>query len=511
MGKRKEKINQAKALISQYDMSRLIEQARSMSRRFILHIGPTNSGKTYQSLCALKEAESGVYLGPLRLMALEVFDKLNMDGVPCTLLTGEEYEPIPGAKITASTVELCNYETEYDVAIIDEAQMVKDTSRGAQWTKAILCVNAKVVHICMAPEAEQIIVNVLKDIDAPYEIVRHDRLTPLQFTGKLKHLSDVQDGDALIVFSRRTVLSLAADLEKLHKRVSVIYGALPPASRKEEVRKFESGETTIVVATDAIGMGISLPIKRVIFCSTKKYDGTEVRFLKPDEVQQIAGRAGRFGIHDKGEVLSMENVESIEHLLARKVAPISSLSIPFPTEVLHSKFSMSELLDGWNALAREMPLLRKKMIDARLMLDRIVRFTEGVPKTLQYQLLTCPVDAGSEALLDYWAECCRVIIANEEVPLPDFGDYSLETCELQYKAYDIRHQLLRRIGVEEPHLQEKTELIERINLFLSQGKGKYANKCSRCGKVLPFNYQFGMCKKCYDKLIWERQNREYFW
>ena len=42
-------------------------QARSMHRHFILHIGPTNSGKTYQALERLKRAYQGIYLGPLRL------------------------------------------------------------------------------------------------------------------------------------------------------------------------------------------------------------------------------------------------------------------------------------------------------------------------------------------------------------------------------------------------------------------------------------------------------------
>ena len=91
-------IDQAKELIRRYDFNSLIEKSRKMSRRFVLHIGPTNSGKTYQSINALKEAKSGVYLGPLRLMALEVFDKLNAEGCPCMLLTGEEFEPVPWSK-----------------------------------------------------------------------------------------------------------------------------------------------------------------------------------------------------------------------------------------------------------------------------------------------------------------------------------------------------------------------------------------------------------------------------
>lgn len=69
----------------------MLEQGKLLQRRFVIHEGPTNSGKTYDALQALKRAEKGTYLGPLRLLALEMFDTLNADGCPCTLLTGEEY------------------------------------------------------------------------------------------------------------------------------------------------------------------------------------------------------------------------------------------------------------------------------------------------------------------------------------------------------------------------------------------------------------------------------------
>ena len=51
-------------------------EARGMERHFILHIGPTNSGKTFQALQRLKQAYHGIYLGPLRLLALEVYDSI---------------------------------------------------------------------------------------------------------------------------------------------------------------------------------------------------------------------------------------------------------------------------------------------------------------------------------------------------------------------------------------------------------------------------------------------------
>ena len=51
-------------------------EARTLQRMFYLHIGPTNSGKTYTALRALKRARTGVYVAPLRLLALEVYEQV---------------------------------------------------------------------------------------------------------------------------------------------------------------------------------------------------------------------------------------------------------------------------------------------------------------------------------------------------------------------------------------------------------------------------------------------------
>ncbi|KAI0029003.1 hypothetical protein K488DRAFT_33767, partial [Vararia minispora EC-137] len=48
-----------------------------MRRRVIMHVGPTNSGKTHNALRALAAAPVGLYMGPLRLLAYEIFHRLN--------------------------------------------------------------------------------------------------------------------------------------------------------------------------------------------------------------------------------------------------------------------------------------------------------------------------------------------------------------------------------------------------------------------------------------------------
>ncbi len=68
-------------------------------------MGPTNSGKTYSALERLKEADSGYYLAPLRLLALEGYETLKRDGVNVSLITGEEEIIDEDSTHIASTIE----------------------------------------------------------------------------------------------------------------------------------------------------------------------------------------------------------------------------------------------------------------------------------------------------------------------------------------------------------------------------------------------------------------------
>ncbi|MBP3894866.1 MAG: hypothetical protein J6D07_00210, partial [Mogibacterium sp.] len=159
----------------------LFPLARAMRRHFILHIGPTNSGKTHDAIEALINADSGVYLAPLRLLAYEQYDTLNRAGAACTLVTGEERRVVDGAQLRSSTIEMLDFKKRYDVAVIDEAQMATDDERGGAWTAAILGVRAKEIHVCSAPSAETLLKRLVSECGDTCEVVRHERKTPLVF------------------------------------------------------------------------------------------------------------------------------------------------------------------------------------------------------------------------------------------------------------------------------------------------------------------------------------------
>jgi len=286
------------------------EKARGLQRSVTLYVGPPNSGKTHAAFERLAEAHDGAYLAPLRLLALEGRDRLAARGVACSLLTGEENVPAPHARVVSSTIEMVGTNKPIDVAVIDEAQMIFDPARGWAWTQAIVAVPANdVIIICSAYAVPAI--ESLLGLCGERCTVRH--FGRKQHVDMLAHpvpIGSLKLGDAVVAFSRRDVLMLRDQIAAAGHPVSVIYGALPPEVRRREAERFAQGDSHILVATDAIGMGLNLPIRRVLFSTMTKFDGQDDRPLNESEVHQIAGRAGRFGIHEEGFVGVLEEAEA---------------------------------------------------------------------------------------------------------------------------------------------------------------------------------------------------------
>jgi ATP-dependent RNA helicase SUPV3L1/SUV3 len=270
--------------------------ARSLKRQIIACLGPTNSGKTFFGLSRLAAAESGIILGPLRLLAHEYREALEGQGIPTALLTGEERIRVPGSRHTAATVEMCPFSTPVELAVIDEVQMLADPDRGAAWTAAIMGVPARTVIVLGSPDAAPMLHRIASLCGDPIEEVHLKRMGALRTARQPVPLGEIARGDAVIAFSRREVFALRAELLRRGRSVAVVYGALGPTIRRAEARRFREGEAEVLVATDAIGMGLNIgPLRRVIFSALRKYDGQQERPLTVQEIKQIGGRAGRFG------------------------------------------------------------------------------------------------------------------------------------------------------------------------------------------------------------------------
>ncbi len=298
--------------------------ARALRRRITLITGPTNSGKSHTALDRLSGAESGLALAPLRLLAHEFREALGARDVPASLATGEERIVEPGSRHLAATVEMCPLHAPVDVAIVDEAQMLHDPDRGAAWTAAIMGAPAREVFVLGSPECAPMVRRIATLCADPIEEVTLVRKGPLTAAAEAVRLSDLERHDALIAFSRRDVLDLRATLQARGRRVAVVYGALSPEVRRAEARRFNEGDAEILIATDAIGMGLNLDIRRVVFSALRKFDGTESRDLRPQEVKQIGGRAGRHGRHEAGIVAVLAGAGSPSFIRAMLAAPAAA-------------------------------------------------------------------------------------------------------------------------------------------------------------------------------------------
>lgn len=267
-------------------------------------VGPTNSGKSHaalQEINKLLKKNPGAkiaYLTPLRLLAIEVFEKIKEMGHDCHLKTGEEVIlGGEGCQVTAATVELFD-PGHHDLLIIDEYQMYKDPTRGQAWVRAFLNARTDRVLVLGSDDSMDDLRGLYYTLEelmpwANMSIRYFERKSELDCLKKDVSLEGLKAGDCLIAFSKKDVLLYAQLLSQMGHQVSVLYGDLPIETRRLQAHEFLTGKSHILVATDVIGMGLNLPIKRILFTSCSKFDGYCIRSLTLGEFKQIAGRAGR--------------------------------------------------------------------------------------------------------------------------------------------------------------------------------------------------------------------------
>jgi hypothetical protein len=288
------------------DVARYYPIARQLQRKLILYVGPTNSGKTWRALNDLAEGQSGAYLAPLRLLALEGQEELEKRGKLTSYITGEEREIRPEATFVSSTIEMMDFDRIVDRVVIDEVQLLADERRGWAWLAAFVGAPASRVIMTGSPDCVALVRWLASYLGEELEIVECQRYNELRIAEVPAQLHQLQPATAVVCFSRRDVLLIKSQIEETSKhRVAVVYGNLSPQVRREEARRFRSGEADILVATDAIAMGLNLPIHQVVFFKTEKFDGESTRPLTMSEIRQIGGRAGRYGFAQFGLVSAL--------------------------------------------------------------------------------------------------------------------------------------------------------------------------------------------------------------
>ncbi len=498
------------------DFKNLFPLAREMRRKLILHVGPTNSGKTYQAMQKLKSADTGYYLAPLRLLALEGYEDLKQEGLNASLITGEEQILDDEASHISSTIEMLSFEIDVDVCVIDEVQMIDDRDRGWAWANAIIGAPAKTVIMTGSKNSKDAIVALADYLGEELEIIEFNRKNPLHLLESATSIEHIKPKTAVIAFSRNSVLKLKQQLSKKHK-VSVVYGNLSPEVRREEARRFREGESDILVATDAIAMGLNLPIETILFSKADKFDGETQRELNSSEIQQIAGRAGRFGMSESGYVGALR--ADVLHVIHKHYdRPAKEITIPFNVmaNLEHIKLvggileenSLSEILKFFvTNMKFDGPFIATNlegMLEAAQIVDRY-----ELDLNTKFHLATAPLTTRSEYILNAYE---RYVTLIERAKIVNFltphylGEYA-QSMEDLLKAEDYVKEISLYLWLsyrfEDYFLdtQKARQTRESLNRFIENSlkQSRFLPRCRECAKTLPPNYGYGICQSCYKR------------
>jgi ATP-dependent RNA helicase SUPV3L1/SUV3 len=405
------------------DLKSLYPLARSLNRKLYFYVGPTNSGKTYEAMQNLKKADCGIYLAPLRLLALEGYEILKKDNISASLVTGEEQIFDEEAGHVCSTIEMVDFDMDTDVCVIDEIQMLADADRGWAWVNAIIGVPSKKVIMTGSVNALDAVKKIAAYLGEELEVVKFKRKNELKVLEKATTLREIEPGTALIAFSRNDVLKYKQKLQKFHK-VSVIYGNLSPEVRRDEARRFREGESEILVATDAIAMGLNLPIKTILFTTDTKFDGVSKRLITVNEIVQIAGRAGRYGHHEEG-FIGGTSKKILEHIQSEFYAPIKTIKPPFKVkanakqiEELASHLQTKNLTKVLKFFAKEMSFsgpFEASNISSMISAARIVDTRYNLKLEDKYMLSQAPITEKSMIIKQAFEVYINAVLKNRVI------------------------------------------------------------------------------------------------
>ncbi len=289
----------------------------SSQSRVTAVLGPTNTGKTHYAIERMLSHRTGVIGLPLRLLAREVYDRIVALRGPSVvaLVTGEERIVPPRTAYWVCTTEAMPLEIGADFVAIDEIQLCADPDRGHVFTERLLHARGLQETLFLGSDTMR---GAIADLVPKAQFLRRDRLSQLSYAGS-KKLARMPARSAIVAFSVENVYAIAELIRRQKGGCAIVMGALSPRTRNAQVELYQNGDVDFLVATDAIGMGLNLDIKHVAFAGTSKFDGRRMRPLLPDELAQIAGRAGRhvtsgtFGVTGEARALSPEVVQSIEN------------------------------------------------------------------------------------------------------------------------------------------------------------------------------------------------------
>jgi ATP-dependent RNA helicase SUPV3L1/SUV3 len=455
-------------------------------------------------------------------------------GKPTSYITGEEREIRPGAQFVSSTIEMLDLDRPIDRVVIDEVQLLADERRGWAWLAAFVGAPASRVIMTGSPDCVAMVRWLASYLGEDLEIVDCQRYNELKVADVPSQLHNLPTATAVVCFSRRDVLTIKAQIEETSKhRVAVVYGNLSPQVRREEARRFRSGEADILVATDAIAMGLNLPIHQVVFFKTEKYDGETTRPLEYSEIRQIAGRAGRYGFAQFG-VASALTPQALNLVRMAIRSPQKPLEPTFYVAPGPNHVRIIGKVLGTDSLERILTFFEKAMdfsnpSFARANIDELSFLSSYIDEALPHMtpverlgIACAPVDLKSDTVLGWFLE--RMVPAfgaaldtAEPEENPDFlddlfedadrfsvgsapGSMELRRAEDYLKSLTVYAWLAYRYSHVFPRIDDCQKSREIVNAYIERSlRSGVVRRCTGCKKQLPAIHPYRQCEECFQK------------
>lgn len=143
-------------------------------------------------------------------------------------------------------------------------------------------------------------------------------------------------------------------LPLLRRGIGIHHGGLLPILKETIEILFGEGLIKALFATETFAMGLNMPARTVLFTAPRKFDGKDFRWISSGEYIQMAGRAGRRGLDDKGIVILMID-EKVSPMVGREI-------VQGKADTLNSAFHLT-----YNMVLN---LLRVEEINPEYMLER---------------------------------------------------------------------------------------------------------------------------------------------
>lgn len=303
---------------------------------------PTGSGKTWLAERAMEQVLNRggrvIYLTPLRALAAELTDRWSAAFGPdkVGVFTGEYgvRKPYPLAfgdarllVMTPERLDACtrhwrthwHWMPEVDLVVVDEFHLIGDPGRGPRLEGALgrlrrLNPFAQVVGLSATmgnvAELSDWLGGVCyqsewRSMPLEWKLLRFRKATdkPRLMVDTVQSCIDGGGQSLVFVQSRRRAEQLSAHLREAGLVAAHHHAGLESEERQRVEARYRARQTDVLISTGTLEMGVNLPARQVLLYDLQRFNGLDFVPLSVNTVWQRAGRAGRRGLDDRGQVV----------------------------------------------------------------------------------------------------------------------------------------------------------------------------------------------------------------